>query len=70
MYPCMDVNTITSCDIKFHYVVWVLCQYGYVIMLLCYDVVMLSCGWLCYYVIMLSCGYVIMLLWYHMVMLS
>lgn len=45
---CMDVNTVTSCVIKLQYVVWVSCHYGYVIMLSCYHVVMLS--W-CYDVI-------------------
>jgi len=39
---CMDVNTVTSYVIKLHYVVWVSCHYGYVIILLCYHVVMLS----------------------------
>jgi len=39
---CIDVNTITSCVAKFHYAIWVSCHYGYVIMLLCYHVVMLS----------------------------
>ena len=38
----MDVNIMTSCVIKLHYAVWVSCHYGYVIMLLCYHVVMLS----------------------------
>jgi len=40
VHPCMDVNTVTSCVIKLHYVVWVLCYYA--IMWLCYhDVMML-----------------------------
>jgi len=39
---CMDVNTVTSYVIKLHYAVWMSCQYGYVIMLLSYHVVMLS----------------------------
>ena len=39
---CMDVNTVTSYVIKLHYAVRVSCHYGYVVMLLCYHVVMLS----------------------------
>jgi len=38
----MDVNTTMSYVIKLHYAIWVLCHYDYVVMLLCYHVVMLS----------------------------
>ncbi len=38
----MDVNNAMSYVIKLHYAVWVLCYYDYVVMLLCYHVVMLS----------------------------
>ena len=41
VHLCMDVNSVTSCVIKLHYVVWVLCYYA--IMWLCYHDVMMSC---------------------------
>lgn len=40
VHPCMDVNTVTSCFINLHYVVWVLCYY--VIMWFCFHDVMMS----------------------------
>ena len=40
---CMDVNTAMSYVIKIQYVVWVSCYYDYVVILLCYNVVTLSC---------------------------
>ena len=40
----MDVNAAMSYVINLHYVVWVLCHYAYVVRLLCYHDVMMSCG--------------------------
>lgn len=42
IHPCMDVNIVTICVIKLHYVVWMSCHYDYVVMLLRYHVVVSS----------------------------
>lgn len=39
---CINVNTKTSCVIKLHCAVRVSCNYGYVIMWLCYHDIMMS----------------------------